>query len=530
MTLLRGSTSRLLTNRVGKLGSVATSAFTFRRCIVELKPLATAIAELDTVCDEYERALRRGDVRVDDLSHCLDRWLERVTPDLRSWLRDELEALCADFHPIVTDNKSFSGTMQTEAWRAIVQCETFRPLSREVKLALAVGFESQEFQAGERLIRAGQQATGLFLITSGQVHVIGGNKRERYELDVDGPGSVVGEMSTLTGYPCSADVVAETSVRALFLSLATFDALRETNPEVEIALSQLVSDRLGHRRLDALCGKKLGGYRLQQCLGIGAMGVVYEATSETESRVAVKMLRHRFIYSPDVICRFDQEAKLLSRLAHENVVGLRGHFVAYRTRFIVLELFDGADLRQLIRDRGPVDESLAKAILGQIAAGLLYAHEHGVLHFDLKPANILLDRNGRVAITDFGLSRLIKSDGCDRERVGTPAYMPPEQFLMCDLGPHCDWYSLACIAYELVTGERLFQSDKSSRFLDEKMNATELTWPNDVASQEFRRHWESALQPAAAERHLDLREIANWSRPVPELAKSLNPNPSKSSR
>lgn len=511
-------------NFVGNLGSVATSATSIRRCIVELKPLASAIAELDAICDEYERAIRRGDVRLDVESHCFDPWLERVAPDLRSWLHAELEALCTDFQQIVTVQTSLPGVLESESWQAVVQCETFRPLSREAKLALAAGFVSQEFKPGERLIGAGQQAAGLYLITAGQVHVFGVNKRDRFELDVDGVGSVVGEMSTLTGYPCSADVVAETNVRALVLSLDEFESLRDEHPEIEIVLSQLVSDRLGHRRRDALCGKTLGGYQLQHCLGTGAMGVVYEANAETGEFVAIKMLRHRFIDNSKVISRFDQEAELLSQMVHENVVGIRDHFVAYRTRFIVLELFDGADLRKVIRRQGPIAEPLAKAILGQIASGLQYAHNRGVLHLDLKPANILLDRKGRVAITDFGLSRLIKSDGCDPECVGTPAYMPPEQFLMFDVGPHCDWYSLACIAYELVTGKRLFQLEESSRFLDEKMNATEMTWPSEFSSQEFRDIWQGALQPAAAKRHLDLRKIAGWSQTVPELTGALNPN------
>jgi serine/threonine protein kinase len=326
-------------------------------------------------------------------------------------------------------------------------------------------------------------------------------------------------MSLLTGHPCSADVIATTQVRALVLSAGAYDCLRDQHPELEIALSQLVSDRLGHRSRDALCGKSLGGFRLQRCISNGAMGVVYAAEDESNgSQRALKMLRHRFIYSPRVVSRFDQEAELLRQLEHPNIVSLEGHFVAYRTRFIVLRLYDGADLRKVLRQRGALGESTARGVLGQIAAGLRHAHAEGVLHLDLKPANILIDKHGRVAITDFGLSRLIESDGCDQEVVGTPVYMPPEQFMMSDIGPHCDWYSLGCIACELLSGEPLFQAEKPSLLLNDKFRRPSSDWPPVQASEEFRLHLKTALQPLADHRDLDLDEIASWARPVPELA------------
>ena len=115
--------------------------------------------------------------------------------------------------------------------------------------------------------------------------------------------------------------------------------------------------------------------------------------------------------------------------------------------------------------------------MGQIASGLIYAHGEGVLHLDLKPANILVNQAGRVAITDFGLSRLIESESEDRTLVGTPVYMPPEQFLMEDVGPHCDWYAFGCIMHELLTGKRLFRDNDSSALLDAKFSAPTSAWP-----------------------------------------------------
>jgi serine/threonine protein kinase len=218
------------------------------------------------------------------------------------------------------------------------------------------------------------------------------------------------------------------------------------------------------------------------------------------------------------VSRFDQEAELLQQLQHPNIVALHEHFIAYRTRFIVLDLYDGADLRKVVRHHGPIRESVVRGVLGQIAAGLRYAHQHGVLHLDLKPANVLIDKQGHVAITDFGLSRLIESDGCDQECVGTPVYMPPEQFMMTNVGPHSDWYSFGCIAYEMMSGKRLFQDDESSHFLHDKLRLPSSTWPEVDASESLCRDLRTALHPMVEHRGLDLDRIATWAKPVPELA------------
>ena len=93
--------------------------------------------------------------------------------------------------------------------------------------------------------------------------------------------------------------------------------------------------------------------------------------------------------------------------------------------------------------------------------------------------------------------------------------------MMADIGPHCDWYSFGCIAYELMSGERLFRDDDSSRFLDDKLRAPSSTWPAVKASEDFCSQLRTALQPMVDHRELDLEEIAGWARPVPELVGGL---------
>ncbi len=493
------------------------------------KKKAETIAELDAICDEFEHAIAKSEKTGRKLAG-IDQWLRRVDPELRPWLKRELVAL---YRELRGAGKESARTVEADAdlplgvdpaiWRAVSRNRTFRPLSTEAKQQLASAIEPKEYAAGDTLVCAGERASGLYLILDGEVEIVVVDGEQRATIDISGRGTILGEISMITGEPCTADVVAKAPIRALVLPVDAFDEMRLDHPEIEIALSQLVSDRLGYQARDALCGKKLDLYRLQSCIGTGAMGVVYEATNESnDSRCALKMLRHRFIYNPRVVSRFEQEVDLLRGLQHPNIVSMQGHFVAYKTRFMVLDLYDGTDLRALLRDTGPLDEETAKAVLGQIADGLRHAHQNGVLHLDLKPANILIDQQGHIAITDFGLSKLIESDGCDSESVGTPLYMPPEQFTMTNVGTHCDTYALGCIAFDLVMGERLYGHHPSMELVDLKFVEPNEDWPFIESSREYRDMVCNAVRPFVCDRNVDLDVIASWARDVPELGKRLS--------
>ena len=488
---------------------------------------ARAAATIDAICDDYERAYLAG-----EFANCFEPWLNRVEPEQRSWLLEELLTLHEDLHSArtkigsVIDRPTLHETfvqvpegVDTDVWTSIANTITFRKLSNAVQKELALGFEVREFDPGDYIIVAGESASGLYLITAGEVDVLVTEEEgQRHRLDEDTVGGVLGEMSLLTGHLSTADVIATTPVKTLVLPTEAYQRIRAEHPELEIALSQVVCDRLGHRSRDALCGKVLGGYQLKRCISSGAMGVVYEATRPSDgTTVALKMLRHRFLYNNGIITRFDQEADLLAQLEDPNIVGFQDHFVEYRTRFIVLDYYDGSDLREVLRRMRRLPETTVRGLLGQIASGLLAAHQSGVLHLDLKPANILINKSGNVAITDFGLGRLIQSDASDRHMVGTPLYMPPEQFTMKDIGPPCDWYSFGCIAAELLTGERLFSGQTNAELMQQKTQVPSSHWPSFDVSEDLRLHINCALQPMTDHRDLDLAAIAEWARPLPEL-------------
>jgi hypothetical protein len=461
----------------------------------------------------------------------MDYWLGQVPEHVRDRLRDELQRCQLDLAPSSVATQIFSpgamihrvlpdellGPVALTRKNAVHGCRAFQGLAAGAVSALELELEPQEFAAGSVLLRQGEQARGLLLLLSGGVDIV--DTRTGQRIACDGAGSVLGEMSLLTGQPCSAEVVATRDVEALQLSVDSYERLRRDHPELEIALSQLVSDRLGGSRHDALCGKEIGGYRLVHCISRGGMGVVYQANQvESGEAVALKMLRHRFIYDDQMKGRFDQEAELLSDLMHPNIISFRQHFLAYRTRFLVLDLCDGSDLFQLLHYRGPLDEATTRAILGQIALGLQYAHQSGVIHLDLKPANVLVDRRGQIKITDFGLSRLLQSESPDQKAVGTPSYMPPEQFRSKEASVSSDWYALGCLACEMLTGEMLFEANNWMEiFVAKSDRVPSADWPEIDASEELRRVIAGALQPRASQRHMDLESISHWAEPVGNL-------------
>lgn len=205
-----------------------------------------------------------------------------------------------------------------------------------------------------------------------------------------------------------------------------------------------------------------------ETLGHGGMGAVYKANQTKLDRiVALKIIRPESAIDPAFAERFNREAKTLARLSHPNIVGVYDfgevEYVdesgtAGTLYYFLMEFVDGANLRQLIH-AGETQPQQALAIVPQICEALQYAHEAGIVHRDIKPDNILLDKSGQVKIADFGLAKL-GSDEHDftltgtNQVLGTIRYMAPEQMAQSNTVDHrADIYSLGVVFYEMLTGE-----------------------------------------------------------------------------
>lgn len=199
---------------------------------------------------------------------------------------------------------------------------------------------------------------------------------------------------------------------------------------------------------------------IQELLGTGGMGAVYRARQIALDRpVALKLLTLDPDRDPSFAERFQREARALARLSHPNIVTLYASGEASGRPYLLLELIEGTSLRRALRDEafGPEE---ALAIVPEICDALQYAHEQGVVHRDIKPENLLLDREGRVHIADFGLAKLmgvapVEISLTHSEQVmGTWHYMAPEQMVATrDVDHRADIYSLGVVFYEMLTGK-----------------------------------------------------------------------------
>ena len=201
-------------------------------------------------------------------------------------------------------------------------------------------------------------------------------------------------------------------------------------------------------------------YEVLGLLGQGGMGRVYRARdTKLDEVVALKMLRRELAEVPGMLERFRQEVKLARRVTHANVVRTYDLGSHGDDHFLTMEYVDGRSLAQQLDD-GPIAVDEAIRIARAVAAGLAAAHASAVTHRDLKPDNILVGRDGRIAINDFGIARLAQEPSVTGDKfAGTPAYMAPEQVEGRELTPAADVYAFGTILFEMLTGRRAWRGE-----------------------------------------------------------------------
>ena len=212
-------------------------------------------------------------------------------------------------------------------------------------------------------------------------------------------------------------------------------------------------------------GRLEDDYEFVREVGRGGMATVYLARDRRHGRlVAVKAIHARYLEDPEAMARFAREAQLVADLVHPNIV--RTHAVervGEQTVAIVMEYVAGGTLRDALRQGGPLPYERVTRVLRDVAEGLRYAHGRGVVHRDVKPENVFLDReSGRACLSDFGIARSLESDTrltLTGASLGTPAYMSPEQIDGLPVDGRTDIYSLGLVGWELLAGRRPWEGD-----------------------------------------------------------------------
>ena len=235
-------------------------------------------------------------------------------------------------------------------------------------------------------------------------------------------------------------------------------------------------------RVTLEAGTKLGPYEIVAPLGAGGMGEVYLASdTNLDRKVAIKVLPETLTQEKERVVRFEREARLLASLNHANIAAIHGFDDSGGTRFLVMEYVEGEPLSQRLKS-GPLPTEESLDVARQIAEALEAAHERGIVHRDLKPANVMIRPDGTVKVLDFGLAKAVSegspSSGAhattisvDRTNpgvvLGTPPYMSPEQARGKPLDKRTDIWSLGCVLFECLTGNRAFDAGTTTDVLSQ---------------------------------------------------------------
>jgi Tfp pilus assembly protein PilZ len=345
----------------------------------------------------------------------------------------------------------------------LMHTQLFNIIPQEAKCPLLNCIKPRYLRSGERLISQGEIGDTFYLIQHGSCLVSVEKDKKLHAIARVKPGDIVGEIATLTGEPRSAHVDAETDMKVWCITRKQFDSLCREYPDLLNFLTEIVTNRFYSSRV--IADRTIGKYVVNEVIGRGGYSIVYKGIhSALNMPVAIKMLKHDLALRSDFSEQFINEAKVIARLNHDNIVKVFDIEELYRTFFIIMEHLEGVPLKFILEKMPKLPLNRGLDILLQVCHGLAYAHGHGIIHRDINPNNIFILPDGRVKIVDFGLACSSGSEGNLFE--GTIFYISPEQIRAERLDERTDIYSLGIMAYEMVTGKKPFPYNDIPKIID----------------------------------------------------------------
>jgi serine/threonine protein kinase len=371
-------------------------------------------------------------------------------------------------------------------------------------------------KAGQRIMNQGEEGETFCIVQQGTCSIRVERDGKTITVNRIKPGDVVGEMAVLTGEPRSAHVDADTDLVLWELTKDQFETVSHDYPDLRNFLTELVANRFETTTVDPI--RQVGKYLVRQKLGTGGWSIVFAGVHQTLNMpVAIKMMRHNMAMDEEFLENFHREARTIASLNHPSIIKVYDIEEMFRTVFIMMEMLEGRSLEEELEQFGRLSPARAVDYLIQVCQGLAYAHKKGIVHQDIKPANIFIREDDRIKILDFGLAVPVGSEEFDFS--GTVQYMSPEQILGDPVDARTDIYGLGITAFEMICGERPYPEEDLNELF--KLHLTDdIPDPGKLVKglpMELRRFIQKACSRDADDRFASMEEALGSLDKVAEV-------------
>lgn len=381
----------------------------------------------------------------------------------------------------------------------------FRVLPEKDRESLFTRMSCRVIKSGTRFITQGEIRDSAFIIQRGSCLVLVEKHGELHPVDHRGVGDIVGVTSILTSEPQTAHCEAETDMELWVMPASLLNDISSEHPELADFMTEIVANRFDSKR--PVADRTISKYMASDIIGRGAYSIVYKGLHEKLNMpVAIKMMKHDMALNEDFLANFKEEAKILAKLNHDNIVHVHDIEERYRTVFIIMEYLTGNTLKHLLKTTRRLPEERVINFLVQICSGLNLAHQNGIVHQDIKPGNIFILPNDQLKILDFGLAC---PTGSENFLMGTPFYMSPEQVQCMPVDQRSDIYSLGLVVFRMITGKKPFEGKNHWRVMEARTEK-EIPDPADLVPDISAPLREFILNACAREpdkRYQDVSEV-----------------------
>jgi len=321
------------------------------------------------------------------------------------------------------------------------------------------GMTLKHIKKGERFIHQGDRGEASYIIQRGAALVVVETQDEFHPVDHRGEGDILGMSALFTGEPIQAHVEAESDMDVWVISRLKLNDISENDPDLLEFLTEIVASRFDSKR--PIAERTIGKYVSTGIIGRGGYSIVYKGThNESGFPVAIKMMRHDLSMKPEFLTNFRNEAKIISNLNHKGIIRIYDVEERFKTLFIIMEHLEGESLGVMLKRLNSIPPYVAANIIIQIGQALHYAHRKGIVHRDINPDNIFVQKNSRVKLLDFGVACPIDTD--DYLFGGAMSYLAPELLDGDPADQRSDIYALGITAYEAIAGKRPYSEESTS--------------------------------------------------------------------